>query len=82
MTEMTEPKPSFRWTERRVARLATILASAAVVAADVALFFVYQKNAAVFPPPWRSVIPVGIGGILVFAAGRLRRQIRFFQQDR
>ncbi|HLQ66095.1 MAG TPA: hypothetical protein VK123_02570 [Candidatus Limnocylindrales bacterium] len=82
MTEMTEPKPSFRWTERRVARLVTILASAAVVAADVALFFVYRQTAAVFPPPWRTVIPVGIGGVFLFAAGRLRRQIRLFQQDR
>ncbi len=78
---MSDPKPKFRWTERRVARLVTMVASAAVVAADIGLFFVYRQHAAAFPPPWHSLIPVAIAGILLFAAVRLRRQIRLFRQD-
>ena len=76
-----EPTP-FHWTERRVARLASVVTSAAVVAADVVLLVVYQQNASAFLPPWRTVIPVGIGGIFLFAAARLRRQIRLFREDR
>ncbi len=78
---MSDTKPKFQWTERRVARLFTMIASAAVVAADIGLFFVYRQHAAAFPPPWRSLIPVAIAGILLFAAARLRRQIRLFRQD-
>lgn len=72
----------FQWTERRVARLVTIISSAAVVAADVALFLVFRGNAGAFQPPWTTVIPIGIGGILLFALTRLRRQIRLFREDR
>jgi hypothetical protein len=75
-------RPPFRWTERRVARLATIIASAAVVAGDVVLFVVYRRHASAFAPPWDTVIPIGIAAILLFAAARLRRQIRLFQEDR
>jgi peptidoglycan/LPS O-acetylase OafA/YrhL len=76
-----EPTP-FRWTERRVARIASVVSSAAVVVADVVLFVVYQQNASAFVPPWRTVVPVGIAAILVFAGARLRRQIRLFREDR
>lgn len=76
---MAEP---FRWTERRVARLFAIVSSGAVVVADVALFFVFREHAAAFPAPWRSLIPIGIAGILLFAMARLRRQIRLFREDR
>jgi peptidoglycan/LPS O-acetylase OafA/YrhL len=72
----------FQWTERRVARIASVVTSAAVVVADVVLFFVYQQNASAFVPPWRTVVPVGIAAILVFAGARLRRQIRLFREDR
>jgi peptidoglycan/LPS O-acetylase OafA/YrhL len=72
----------FRWTERRVARLASVVTSAAVVAADIVLFVVYQQNAAAFVPPWRAVVPIGIAAILLFAGARLRRQIRLFREDR
>jgi hypothetical protein len=76
---MAEP---FRWTERRVARLVSIFSSGAVVVADVALFFVFRHHADAFPPPWPTLIPVGIAGILLFALARLRRQIRYFREDR
>ncbi len=76
-----KPTP-FRWTERRVARLASVVTSAAVVAADVVLLVVYQQNAAAFVPPWRTVVPIGIAGIFLFAVARLRRQIRLFREDR
>ena len=78
---MADENRPFRWTERRVARLITVISSAAVVAADIGLFFVYRQNQAAFPPPWRTVIPVAIAGILLFAAARLRRQIRLFRAD-
>jgi len=74
--------PEFRWTERRVARLITILSSGAVVVADVALFFVFRRHALVYPPAWRTAIPIGIAGVLLFALARLRRQIRLFREDR
>lgn len=74
--------PPFRWTERRVARLASVVTSAAVVVADIVLFVVYTQNASAFAPPWRTVIPIGIAGILLFAGARLRRQIRLFREDR
>jgi peptidoglycan/LPS O-acetylase OafA/YrhL len=80
-TPPTEPTP-FRWTERRVARLASVVTSAAVVVADVVLFVVYQQNASAFVPPWRTVVPIGIAAILLFAGVRLRRQIRLFREDR
>jgi peptidoglycan/LPS O-acetylase OafA/YrhL len=77
----SEPPP-FRWTERRVARLASVVTSAAVVAADVVLFVVYQQNVSAFVPPWRTVVPIAILAILLFAVTRLRRQIRLFREDR
>jgi len=88
-TNLAPPPPNeppertpFRWTERRVARLASVVTSAAVVAADVVLLVVYQQNAAAFVPPWRTVVPIGIAGIFLFAGVRLRRQIRLFREDR
>jgi hypothetical protein len=72
----------FQWTERRVARFVTILSSGAVVVADVVLFIMFRQHGAAFPPPWSSVIPIGIAGILLFALARLRRQIRYFREDR
>jgi ABC-type multidrug transport system permease subunit len=76
------PNVPFRWSERRVARFFTILVSAAVVLADIALFFVFRGNSSAFQAPWRSLIPFGIAGILLFALARLRRQVRLFREDR
>lgn len=73
---------AFRWTERRVALLVTIIASSTVVVADVVLFFIFRQHADNFQPPWDRAIPVGIAGILLFALWRLRRMIRLFRQDR
>lgn len=84
--EEPPPQPSertpFRWTERRVARFASVVTSAAVVVADVVLLVVYLQNASAFVPPWRTVVPIGIAGIFLFASARLRRQIRLFREDR
>ncbi|HEX7078004.1 MAG TPA: hypothetical protein VF363_06255 [Candidatus Eisenbacteria bacterium] len=88
--EIQEPAPPppgrapFRWTERRAARLVTILLSAAVVVADVFLFFVFKRESATFPPEarrWIPAISLGILMILVYAAGRLVRQIGLFRRD-
>ena len=75
--------PTFRWTERRAARLVTILVSAAVVVADVALLFVFIGRAGGLPGGWRPYwyIPGGILAVLFFAGARLARNIKSFQRD-
>lgn len=80
---MNEEQPSFRWTERRMARFVTILISAAVVIADVALFFVFLGRASGLPGGWRPYwyIPAGILAVLVFASARLVRHIKSFRAD-
>jgi hypothetical protein len=80
---MTDDRPPFRWTERRTARLVTILLSAAVVVADLVLFFVFIRMAGALPGGWGSYwyIPAGIAGVFLFATGRLVRQIRLFRRD-
>ena len=76
-------RPTFRWTERRTARLITILVSAAVVVADVALFFVFLGRAGGLPGGWKPYwyIPAGILAVLVFAGLRLVRHVQSFQRD-
>ena len=78
-----EQRPKFRWTERRAARLVTILISAAVVVADVALFFVFVGRAGGLPGGWRPYwyIPAGIVAVLVFASLRLVRHVQSFRRD-
>ena len=78
-----EKQPSFRWTERRAARLVTILVSAAVVVADVALFFVFLGRAGGLPGGWKSYwyIPAAILAVLAFASIRLVRHIKGFRRD-
>ena len=75
--------PTFRWTERRTARLITILVSTAVVIADVALFVVFLGRAGGLPGGWRPYwyIPAGILFVLVFATMRLARNIQGFRRD-
>jgi hypothetical protein len=78
-----DPQPTFRWTERRAARLVTILISAAVVVADVALFFVFIERASGLPGGWKQYwyIPGGIFAVLVFATMRLVRNVESFRRD-
>ena len=80
---MNDEQPTFRWTERRAARMVTILVSAAVVVADLALFFVFLGRAEGLPGGWRPYwyIPAGILAVLVFASLRLVRHIKGFRRD-
>ena len=75
--------PTFRWTERRTARLITILVSGAVVVADVALLLVFLGRAGGLPGGWKPYwyIPAGIFFVLVFATSRLVRNIEGFRRD-
>ena len=79
---MTEP---FRWTERRVARLATLVVAGAVVVLDVVLFVVYLKTVGPLVKEWpayRVMIPAGILAVFLFALRRLLTQVRLFREDR
>ena len=79
---MNEP---FRWTERRIARLATLVVAGAVVLLDVVLFFVYLKTVAPLVKDWPAyqvMIPAGILAVLLFALRRLLVQLRLFREDR
>ena len=80
---MDENQPTFRWTERRAARLVTILVSAAVVIADVALLFVFLGRAGGLPGGWKPYwyLPAGILAVLAFASLRLARQVQAFRRD-
>jgi len=80
---MNDEKQHFRWTERRAARLVTILVSAAVVVADVALFFVFLQRASGLPGGWKPYwyIPAAILAVLAFASLRLVRHIKGFRLD-
>jgi len=73
----------FRWTERRIARLATILVAGAVLVADVILFLVFTRIAKQLPGGWTSFwyIPAGILAVLLFALRRLLVQLRLFRED-
>jgi hypothetical protein len=82
---MPEPPAPFRWTERRVARLTTLIVAGAVVLLDVVLFFVYfQKLAPMLQdlPLYRAMIPAGILAVLLFALRRFLTQLRLFREDR
>jgi len=74
---------AFQWTERRAARLATILVSGAVVVADVALLIVFIRSSTGLPGGWRLYwyIPAGIGAVFLFALARFRRQLTLFIRD-
>ena len=74
---------AFQWTERRAARLATILVSGAVVVADVALLIVFIRSSTGLPGGWRPYwyIPAGIAAVFLFALSRLRRQLTLFIRD-
>ena len=80
---MNSEREPFRWTERRAARLFTLMASGAVVAADVVLLVVFLRVADTLPGGWKAYwdIPAGIFGVLLFAGGRFLRQLNLFLRD-
>jgi len=80
---MADSPSSFRWTERRMARLATMLISGAVVVADLLLLFVFVRSASTLPGGWKAYwyIPAAIAGVFLFALYRFRRQLFLFLQD-
>ena len=80
----TGPRPPFRWTERRVARLSTLIVAGAVVIFDIVLFVVFYQN--VRPmledlPLYRYAIPAGILTVFLFALRRFLSQLRLFRED-
>jgi hypothetical protein len=77
---MDEPE-RFRWTERRAARLVTMILSGAVVLADVYLFFMVSRMPAESMAGWKPMILVGIALIFLFATYRFRRQLKLFRSE-
>jgi len=76
---------SFRWTEQRIARLATLVVAGVVVVFDVVLLVVYLRTLASRLAPWpayRILIPAGILAVFAFALRRFLVQLRFFREDR
>ena len=78
---MDDGRQGFRWTERRTARLVTMLLSAAVVVADVYLFFMVTRMPAESMAGWKPMILVGVAAVFLFAMYRFRRQLRHFRAD-
>ncbi len=80
---MADSPTPFRWTERRAARLATMLISGAVVAADLLLLFAFVRSASTLPGGWKPYwyIPAAIAGVFLFALHRFRRQLSLFLKD-
>jgi len=81
---MATPPTRFRWTERRIARLSTLLVAGAVAVLDVVLLYVYFRNVAPSLqdlPTYRIMIPVGILAVFLFALRRFLSQLRLFRQD-
>ena len=83
VTKPLMPAP-FRWSERRVARLSTLIVAGAVVILDVVLLFVYFRTVAPMLqdlPLYRYMIPTGILAVFLFALRRFLTQLRLFRQD-
>jgi hypothetical protein len=76
-----DDRQGFRWTERRAARLVTMLLSGAVVAADVYLFFMVSRMPAESMAGWKPMVLVGVAAVFLFAIYRFRRQLRLFLAD-
>ncbi len=58
---MADPQKRFHWTERRTARLATMLVSGAVVVADLLLLIVFLRSSGE-PPRGLEALLVHPGG--------------------
>jgi hypothetical protein len=71
----------FRWTERRAARLVTMLVSGAVVLADIYLLLVVLGTDPAALAGWKPFVLMGIAAVFLFAMYRFRRQLRLFLDD-
>jgi hypothetical protein len=70
------------FSERRLARLISIVISAAVVLADVYLFIAFIRYLRdQIPQSWAWLIGAGIGMIFLFALRRLLVHIRLYRLD-
>ena len=78
---MADPKPPFRWTERRAARFVMLLLSGAVVLADIYLLTVVLALDPTAIGGWKPMIIAGIGAIFLFAMSRFRRLLRLFLSE-
>jgi hypothetical protein len=69
--------------ERRVARVMSIIVSAAVAVADVVLFFAFMRYLpGRIPESWLWMIGAGIAGIFLFAARRAVLHYRLYREGR
>ena len=68
-------------TERRAARLASIIVSAAVVVADVVLVIAFLRYLpGAIPRRWMVLISIGILGIFLFALRRVIVHVSLFRR--
>lgn len=74
----------FRWTERRIARLSTLIVAGAVAILDLVLLVVYFRTIAGLLkdlPLYRYMIPAGILAVFLFALRRFLTQLHLFRED-
>jgi hypothetical protein len=76
-----DERQGFRWTERRAARLVTMLLSGAVLLADIYLFFMVSRMPAETMAGWKPAVLAGVAAVFLFASYRFRRQLRLFRAD-
>jgi len=70
------------WSERRAARMASIVVSAAVVVADVLLVWTFLRFLpGAIPARWLLLIAAGILAIFLFALRRLIVYVGLFRRD-
>ena len=76
-------KDPLHWSERRVARFATLVVSGAVVIATVILFVQFVRSAPGLPGGWQTYwyVPSGIVAVFAFALLRFLAQLRLFRTN-
>jgi hypothetical protein len=80
---MSEPPAKFHWSEKRIARFATMLVSGLVVVADLVLVVVFVRMSPSLPGGWRAhwYIPMGIAFVFLFALRRFLKYWTLFKAD-
>jgi hypothetical protein len=76
-----DEREGFRWTERRAARLVTMLLGGAVLVADIYLFLMVSRMPPETMAGWKPAVLAGVAAIFLFASYRFRRQLRLFRTD-